>query len=461
MQTTNELERKLDAPPGFELPELGGSPLETRLFNSVYFDVPGGSLADAGITLRRRTENGAGVWQLKLPAGDARLELEAAGGPAELPDELRKLLPAHLRRGSLSPVAELRTRRRGELVSRNGTTAEVTVDEVAVMDARRVTDEFVEVEIELREGDPSALDEIASEVERAGAQRGEGAPKVFRALGRSRSRTKLPDEPFEALREQLRAQLGEILTHDPGTRLGRDPESLHDMRVAVRRSRALLRAGRKLVATDTSGLRTRLKALGAVLGGVRDLDVLLEHLREEAAALGPPDDSAAERLLRELEREREAARSALLRALDDPEYLLLLDRFERTLDTLRPSGADVSLSKLARRELERVRYGVRSLPDEPADAELHELRKLGKRARYAAELAGQDAVVKRAKRLQDVLGEHQDSVVAEERLRALAAGALPVEALAAGRLVEREHERRADARAEWPAAWAKLERAGL
>jgi CHAD domain-containing protein len=460
MQTTQEQERKLDAPAGFALPELGGEPLESRLFNSVYFDVPSGSLADAGITLRRRTEHGASTWQLKLPAGDARLELDAPGGPAELPAELRRLLTAHLRRESLSPVAELRTRRRGELVTRNGTTAEVTVDEVAVMDALRVTDEFVEVEIELRDGDPDGLDELAAEVEEAGAHPGAGLPKLFRALGRHPADDEAPTEPLEALRALLRVQLREILTHDPGTRLGADPESLHDMRVAVRRSRALLRAGRKLFRNDVSDLRDRLKALGTVLGDVRDLDVMLEHLRTEAAELHSPDEAAAEHLLGRLEREQASARRAMLAALDDAEYLTLLDDAERTIDQLEPSGSGASLGKLARRQLKKVRKSVRALPEEPSDEELHEIRKLGKRARYASELAGQDTVVKRAKTLQDVLGEHQDSVVAEAKLRELAEGATPEQALAAGRLIDGERARRAEARAAWRDAWKKLEDAG-
>ena len=84
------------------------------------------------------------------------------------------------------------------------------------------------------------------------------------------------------------------------------------------------------------------------------------------------------------------------------------------------------------------------------------MRKKGKRARYAGELAGRKKLVKRAKKLQDVLGEHQDAVVAAERLRELAAGAAPEQALVAGRLVEREEERRLEARAAWPKAWRKL-----
>lgn len=457
MDVTAEYERKLEAPDGFELPELGGSPLETRVFTSVYYDVADGSLARAGITLRRRTERGLSAWQLKLPSADARLELEEPGGPTEPPEEMQALLVAHLRHGPVAPVAELRTRRRGQLVARNGTTAEVTVDEVAIMDALRVAGEFVEVEIELRSGDPARLDEIAKEVRRAGATRGEGLPKLFRALGLS-GRPPLPEEPFEALRALLQVQLTEILGHDPGTRLGTDPESLHDMRVAVRRSRALLRAGRALIATDMQELNDELQWLGGVLGAVRDLDVLLERLHAEAAGLGV-DTKAAERLLRALERERKRDRGAMLGAFDSVRYLSLLDRFQAELDALEPTGAGVSLDAVARRELKKLRKVVRALPDEPQDDELHAVRKLGKRARYAAELAGQTEVVRRAKALQDVLGEHQDAVISEARLRTLAAAAPTDQALAAGRLIDREQLRHADARATWWHAWRRLERA--
>ena len=78
-----------------------------------------------------------------------------------------------------------------------------------------------------------------------------------------------------------------------------------------------------------------------------------------------------------------------------------------------------------------------------------------KRARYAAELLGSDAYVKAAKTLQDVLGEHQDAVVAEERLRALATRQ-PAGAIAAGRLVERERARAARCRDGMGLAWKRL-----
>ena len=67
--------------------------------------------------------------------------------------------------------------------------------------------------------------------------------------------------------------------------------------------------------------------------------------------------------------------------------------------------------------------------------------------------------MRRAKKFQDVLGEHQDAAVAVERLRELAAEGSAGQALAAGRLVEREEARRAAARAAWPEAWEKLRKA--
>jgi len=370
------------------LPALAGAPLDPPVVTSVYYDVPGGSLAAAGITLRCRTGQGRSVWQLTLPADGSHLELEEDGPPLQPPQALLALLRAHLRHGPLEPVAELRSTRRSAL-------------EGAV---------------------------------------GNDAPA---------------DSPFEELRDRLRHQLAEIERNDPGTRLGRDPESLHDMRVGVRRLRALLRAGRELVASDTVELDERLKELGRILGEVRDLDVLLARLDAEAAVLGGEDAKRAASLLATLRTERSGSRARLLGALRSDEYLALLDDTARTIDELEPSGSAATLDELTGKAAAKLRKAVRKLPDAPANEQLHAVRKKGKRARYAAELAGQKNLVKRAKQLQDVLGEHQDAVVAAERLRELAAGA-PEQALVAGRLVEREEERRLEARAAWPKAWRKL-----
>jgi CHAD domain-containing protein len=262
--------------------------------------------------------------------------------------------------------------------------------------------------------------------------------------------------PFEELRGRLRHQLREIERNDPGTRLGRDPESLHDMRVGVRRMRALLRAGKKLVATDTTELDGRLKELGRVLGEVRDLDVLLGRLEAEASELPGGDARHGRSLLAAMRTERSCARARLLGALRSDEYLALLEDMAGTIETLEPSGSDLMLEELADRAFLKLDKAVDALPDDPADEELHKVRKIGKRARYAAELAGRKEFVRQAKKLQDVLGEHQDAVVSVEQLRQLAVGATPEQALAAGRLIEREGQRRAEARRTWQAAWQRL-----
>src|SRR3954447_15646996 len=86
MRATVEHEQKLEAPPGWEFPDLGGEALEPRVFTSVYHDTPDRPLPRPGTPPRRRTGRGEGVWQLKLPSDDARLELEEPGGPAGPPE---------------------------------------------------------------------------------------------------------------------------------------------------------------------------------------------------------------------------------------------------------------------------------------------------------------------------------------------------------------------------------------
>jgi CHAD domain-containing protein len=270
------------------------------------------------------------------------------------------------------------------------------------------------------------------------------------------------------VRAVIAAQVGELIAHDPGTRLGADPEELHQVRVATRRLRAVLRAARPLLDTEWSeSLRVELAWLGAALGPVRDLDVLLERLRAEIAELEPQERRAAGRFLRLLENERGVARAALLDALTSDRYAELLTRLEAAAVAPRARAADVPLKEIAAREFRKLRKAVRALPVDPPDDELHAVRIRGKRSRYAAELAegvvGKPArrFVRDAKRFQDVIGEHQDAVVAEERLRGLLEGAAGQWAyFAAGRLVERERERRRRARAELPGVWERLERSG-
>jgi CHAD domain-containing protein len=123
----------------------------------------------------------------------------------------------------------------------------------------------------------------------------------------------------------------------------------------------------------------------------------------------------------------------------------------------------VSLLDAAARGFKKLRKAVRALPEVPSNEALHGVRIRAKRARYAAELvvseAGRHAerFVKRLKKLQDVLGEHQDAAFAEMRLRELGAGAPGSRSdFVAGLLCERQRARRVAARAAPGAFWPKV-----
>jgi CHAD domain-containing protein len=452
IRETLEREVKLRAGEEFQLPELGGEAIEPRVFISTYHDTSDHRLARRGITLRHRVEHGKGLWQLKLPQGNARLELEAEGGPGSPPDDMLGLLVAHLRGAALSPIARLRTRREG--VRADG--AEIVHDTVAVLDHQRVTRSFEELEVELLDGDEKTLRRIEKELRRAGAADGERRPKVYQALDLDFQADSV-DEPDDAssaatLRARIRDQVEQLFAHDPGTRLGTESEELHQMRVATRRLRAFLRAGSELLDPAwVEAVREELKWLGGVLGPVRDLDVLTEHLSTEVESLGD-DREHGRKLLRTLERARRTARRKLIAALDSDRYFALLDRLEQPVATI---ADEPTLAEIHAAEHKRLKKAVKTLDDASPDQELHAVRIHVKRARYAAELAGAGDYVQAAKVLQDVLGEHQDAVVATQRLRDLARR-MPDAAVAAGRLVEREQVRALRGRGEWRSAWKRL-----
>jgi CHAD domain-containing protein/adenylate cyclase class IV len=451
MKVALERELKLDADPDFELPETLGEPLAGRLFTSTYYDTPVRSLLRSGITLRRRVESGLSVWQLKLPRVGGREELEAPGGPAGPPPELTSLLFAHLRHGPLEQVATLRTRRAGYRVA-NGdrALADVTVDAVSVLEGQRQTGAFRELEVELVDGDEDDLDRLGRVLRRAGAHRSDGRAKVTRVVA-------LPDvaDPFT-----LRTQFRELERYDPGVRHGDEPEDLHRFRVATRRTRAIVRATQPLLGDVLEPVSNELAWLAGVLGPVRDLDVLIDHLRGNVEQLDA-DRPAGEELVAILEEQRARVRDELGEAMGSQRYLDLLTQFEREVAAVADHGDDDVLP-LADKAFKRLRSDARALGSDPEDESVHELRKAGKRARYAAEIALPEGgrplerYVDAVKELQDVVGEHQDAVVAEERLRAIARART---AIAAGRLIDGERKRRADARRGLPATLdAVLER---
>ena len=480
-----ERELKLEAGPRFRLPELPGERLAPRLFTSVYLDTPDHRLAAAGITLRRRIEGGKSRWQLKLPRDRARLELDLpvespghgrrSGGRARAdvpPPAMADLVTAWARGAELMPVATLRTRRQGVMVrDAHGPVAEVVVDAVQVRGGAGPVRRFREVEAELVGGSEADLARLDHALRAAGATDGDGRPKLLRALDIEPPPAPGPAADAAAPGDRVRAAIDTlrlaILAHDPGTRLGQDPEDLHQMRVAVRRLRALLREAGSGV-DGAEALRDELGWLGAELGAVRDLDVLRGHLSDDIAALDPDDAPGAARLIRALEAERDRAREHLLAGLRGERYLRLLAALDDAARKPSSADAELSLGDVAREAFKRLRRAVRGLGEAPSDEALHAVRIKAKRARYAAELIAPEAgrpverFVARAKAFQDVLGDYQDAVVAQARLRALTARARGApSALVAGRLIERQVVRRAEILEQLPKRWRKLEKQGL
>jgi CHAD domain-containing protein len=387
---------------------------DSRHFTATYVDTEDGRLARAGVVLRRRMENGKSVWEVEV--GNATRA--ADGGPVGPPEEILRLLTAPLLGHDLVEIAKTRTRSNGDDV------------ETAVLEGQRVITMV-----------PDWKPRLPKPKRRPQPKKGAPALDRFRAY--------------------LRQQVDELARHDPGARLDDDPERIHQIRVATRRARSALRTARPLLDVEwAQGLREELKWLGNELAPARDLDVLLARLAPDAAELGKP----AATIVRQLESERRRAQKRVVTALESPRYLVLLGELERAAEAPRVRTAEARLDKLARKEFRRLRNAVRALGKSPSDEALHDVRKRGKRARYSAELAGGTQAKKFAqagKSFQDVVGGHQDAVVAGEYLTALVPRAKSPEAVfAAGRLLERQQSRRRHARKSLPKAWRKLKRQG-
>lgn len=412
--------------------------MNSRIFTSTYHDTPDRRFARAGIALRRRVENGLSLWEVELPAGSGETALSEPGGPADPPPMVADLLSALLRNRTLVEVTTVRTRRTEDDPEHDAH------DDVAVLENNWVVDEF---ETDAEDADPGV-----HVVE---------PPKPKR-------RPKLPRDASSLahLTAMLRAQYEEILAHDPGTRLGTDPAHVHKFRVAVRRTRSVLRVARPMLdRRAVDDLRTELKWIAGELGAVRDLDVLIRNLSAESRSLAAADAPALATIVGALEQQRDEARAELRTSLSSDRYYALLSRVELYSEAPPWNGERVSLPKLAAKEFRKLERAVASLDGKASDEALHRTRVRAKRARYTAELAERAAgkratrFIERAKDFQDVVGEHQDAVVAEERLRTLAADK-PELSFAAGVLAERQRLNRKQARKQTPRVWKKLRRAG-
>lgn len=469
----NEREIKLSVDETFRLPRLPGTRLPKRLLISTYYDTPQYDLARGGMTLRYRITQGNRTWQLKVPVLNTRQEIECPGQSSAPPRALVELLAVHVENRSLMPVTTLRVWRTGRRVpTRAGRRADVTIDHVAVITKGTVIQRFRELEIECRDGRDEDLHDLERRLRAAGAHHHDGRPKLFRALSLPPPGPRPPpdgDAPaIEHVRWAISRHVWWLLAHDPGARLGQEPECVHQMRVAARQLRAVLHAARPLLVGEwEQRLQTELAWLIRLLGPARDLDVQLEYFSREAEKLGAADRRPVTAFIDDLRRQRQALHEALLSELKSARYRDLIRQLRQAAHDPAVVESTASLRHLARREFKALRKAIRQAGSSPTDARLHDIRVKTKRARYAAELAapavGKPAArfVKRARALQDLLGRHQDALQAETYVRAFLKHATGVRAgFVGGLLVERQRRRRKSARRKYSRLCRRLLKCG-
>jgi len=248
--------------------------------------------------------------------------------------------------------------------------------------------------------------------------------------------TKRKDGPGagEVVLTYLRDQAGEISRCGPLVR-GDEPDAVHQMRVATRRARSALQGFGDIIARDaTRPLCAELRWLAAALGQARDTEVLLAALTADLVAvppalvMGPVEARISAYFTARLAQTRKTS----LDALDGERYRRLLDELGALLANppLTPSAernAGKVLARPVRRAARRLQRALAAVPGAAdRDTAIHQARKAAKRARYAAEAAapalGSTARLQaaQAKELQQVLGDHHDSVVARTVLLELA-----------------------------------------
>ena len=469
----DEHEIKFHIPPRFTIPEELGIPLSPRVFTATYFDSEQHLLGKLGLTLRKRVERGRGVWQLKIPSGEYRIELEIDSGSRHIPGQFLDLLTAFFRKHEPVQLGKLRTWRTGRVIQEEGKfVAEVTLDSVALLRENKIISRFREMELELQEGKSGHLTFIRKILQKAGSKPKSLQPKIFQALQLPYPITdpqiKPSAPPTEHIRASLQTQINQMLIHDPGTRLGRDSEALHQMRVATRRLRAIIRTVRTFLEPEwTKKIRQEVGWIGSLLGEVRDWDVLLESLRKECSDLHSKEERAFLLIQNTFQDEQSMARGRLLEGLGSDRYLALLNTLEDSLAHLPFQSEHPTMVDLARKAFAKLEECVESTQGRFLKQELHHTRILVKRARYTVELA-EPFLRKQARRflqqsksLQEVLGQHQDALVVEHQLlshRALTRS--PGVAFVKGILVERFRNRQKVARQNLPQLWEKLQKLG-
>jgi CHAD domain-containing protein len=502
VSSTIEVERKYDVDPGLTLPDLAGvegvssvRAEEPARLEATYYDTDDLRLRGARITLRHRTGGHDSGWHLKLPSGRDREEIHVEAPGDTVPEVLSELVRGWSRGAELVPAARLSTVRTVQLLldGSGAPLVELADDDVT---ACRLSDghelHWREWEAELVGGPRALLDGVQARLLAAGAAPSSSASKVGRVLTLpdaaagavpwwAQSGGRRPgDSAATVVHAHLAEQVAELQARHPQAVRDR-PDAVHKMRVATRRLRSAMSTYRPLLDREvTDPLRGELRWLAAVLGEVRDAEVMHERLLRLLAAepgelvLGP----VKRQIDIALERRHREAHARLVEALADTRYLRLLDDLVRLVDAppflraARKPAAPVLAGMMRRtwKRLDRVMHAAAAAPPGPVQEELlHDVRKDAKRARYAAEslvpVFGEDAktFARAMTQLQESLGDVQDGVATRAVLRELGARChvSGSNGFTFGRLHGLEQARAEAAAGQWSQAQAAVSRRRL
>ena len=269
---------------------------------------------------------------------------------------------------------------------------------------------------------------------------------------------------------ELRRLLAAWLRHEPGARLGHDPEELHQLRVTARRIDATLALFKRQLPPALVRARKTTKAVLRTLGAARDLDVQLSELELYSTRLPESERPAAEPLRARLESERARARARMLRGLDSEPTRRWLEMLTQAVaergDASNRDPAMAVMPERVRRRFRKLRKSVGKLRGKSSMDDYHLVRRRAKQLRYATEcgavMFGKPAedMLRALRRLQDGLGAQQDAYMAQNHLATLAAdpasGLPPATLFLMGRLAEHQARVTAQARETLTRSWRKV-----
>ncbi|WP_024445387.1 CYTH and CHAD domain-containing protein [Mycolicibacterium iranicum] len=442
-----ETERKFEVVESTVSPSFEGLSSVARIERSpsqslaaVYFDTPDRDLARNKITLRRRTGGTDAGWHLKLPAGaDTRTEVHAPleGDAAQVPESLRDVVLAIVRDRPLAPVARINTTRIVELLyGPDGAPLAEFCDDQVTASAEGGEEQFWrEWELELKPGtDTAVFDRLTNRLLDAGAVPAGHGSKLARVLATSTPESEespgtAPTESTDTARRAVAQHVAELIEWDRAVRSD-VWDSVHQMRVTTRKIRSLLQSSEgSFDIADHEWILDELRELAAVLGVARDAEVLAERYERAIDAL--PESNVRgpvrERLVEGAKKRYQMGWKRSLTAMRSQRYFRLLDALEALVASdPAPSATGEEPAQLtidsAYKRVRKAAKAARTAAEDPdvsvedSNEALHRIRKRAKALRYTAAATGETKVADRAKAIQSLLGDHQDSVVSRTHL---------------------------------------------